>query len=270
MSTAESTETEWPETGRRRHILTNVLIAIGVAPLAILLHEYSHATAQLLLGSGGSTILAFSADPTNALSAVSEGWSAAAGPLFSLVSGLIVWAIARGLRGWAFQIAFWYYIAALQNFSGYLMITPFGVGDSATVVASWGWPVWSQFVLLAVGIGGMFGIAALVAMDIRARYRTVRGVRMAVYWPVLWATLVIIALAVVLATVGGYSPGIVIAMVMSVMTMYVAALMSSMFWGRFLYRGLEKSVGALVPWAVFAGLMVLAWILHGTVGVTIG
>lgn len=270
MSEATNNEVEWPQTDRRRHIVTNMLLAVGVAPLVIMLHEYAHAVAQLLLGAGGSTVRALSAEAATALPAASQGWSAAAGPLFSLVSGLLVWAVARRLRGWPFQIAFWYYVAGLQNFFGYLVITPFGVGDSSTVVAAWGWPVWSQFVMPAVGVGGMFGIAAMVAMDVQARYRTPRGMLMAVHWPVLWASLVVIALTAVLAVVSGYGVGVVIAMVTSTMSMYVAALMSSMYWGRFTHRSLDKSVGRLVPAAVFAGAVVVVWVLHGAIGVTLG
>lgn len=261
---------DWPDETRNRHILTSMFLAIGVAPLVVLLHEYAHAVVQLVGGATSSTVSAMSAEESGELSPVMDGWAAAAGPLFSLLLGVVFWLLARRLRGAGFQIALWGYVASFQNMAGYLIITPMGVGDTAAVVEAWGWPAWAPFVMLVIGVGGMFGIAALVAKDILARFRTVRGLRMSVHWPVLWASLVLIAIGAVLALGSGYEIGIVIAMITSIMAMYVSALMSSMYLRKFPYQGLDKSVGTLPFAAVFAVVAVLIWVFHAVVGVTIG
>ncbi|WP_147454077.1 hypothetical protein [Tessaracoccus antarcticus] len=261
---------EWPEETRRRHILVVTLIAVGVSCLAVILHEYAHALAHLMAGADSSTIRAMSADPTGSLSTTAQGWTAAAGPSFSLVAGLIVWGVARRLRGAAFQMAFWFYIAAIQNAAGYLVITPFGVGDTATMVERWGWPTWVQMVMPVIGAAMMFGLAAMVAVDVRARFQSVRGLRMAVMWPVLWATSILVAVSLVLAVLGGYDADVVFVMVMSMVSVYVAALMCSIFWGRCTFRGLDRDPGPLWLAVVVAALGVALWVFHGLVGVTIG
>lgn len=270
MSDDAQVPLDWPDDTRNRHILTTALLAIGVAPLVVLMHEYAHGIVQLIGGADSSTISAMSAEESGDLTPLMDGWAAAAGPLFSLVSGVVFWLLARVLRGVGLAIALWAYVASFQNMAGYLIITPMGVGDTATVVEVWGWPVWTPFVMLPLGVAGMFGIAALVAKDILARYRTVRGMRMAVHWPVLWASLVLIAIGAVLALGSGYEIGIVIAMITSIMAMYVSALMSSMYLRKFPYQGLDKSVGTLPFAAVFAVVAVLIWVFHAVVGVTIG
>ncbi|MGV8847467.1 hypothetical protein [Tessaracoccus sp.] len=269
-NTSSVTVPEWPEETRRRHILVVTFIAVGVSCVAVILHEYAHAVAHLMAGADSSTIRAMSADPTGSLSAAAQGWTAAAGPLFSLVAGLIVWVIARSLRCAAFQMAFWFYIAALQNAAGYLIITPFGVGDTATMVERWGWPTWVQMVMPFIGAVMMLGLAALVAVDVRARFQSVRGLRMAVMWPVLWATSVLVVISLILALVGGYDADVVFVMVMSMTSVYVAALMCSIFWGRCTFRGLDRDPGPLWFAITVALLGVSLWIVHGLVGVTIG
>lgn len=261
---------EWPEETRRRHILVVTLIAVGMSCWAVILHEYAHAVAHLLAGADSSTIRAMSADPTGSLSRIAQGWTAAAGPLFSLVAGLIVWGVARQLRGAAFQMALWFYVAALQNAAGYLVITPFGVGDTATMVERWGWPIWVQMVMPLIGAMMMFGLAALVAVDVRARYQSVRGLRMTVMWPVLWATSTLVAISLILALVGGYDADVIFVMVMSMTSVYVAALMCSIFWGRCTFRGLDREPGPLWFAISVAILGVALWVFHGLVGVTIG
>lgn len=270
MDANGSVKSEWPDETRRRHILIVTLLALAMACIVVMLHEYAHAVAQLLFGAGSSSIRALSADAGGHLSVTAQGWTAAAGPLFSLVSGALVWVLARKLRGAAFQMAFWFYIASLQNAAGYLVITPFGVGDTAVVVDRWGVPSWGQFVLAGLGVVMMFVLAALASVDVQARFHTVRGLRMAVMWPVLWASLSLILLSLLFGLVAGYEAPALLAMVMSMATMYVAALMSSIFWGRFPFHAWDISPGPLW-WAILlAVLAVGAWIFHGVVGVTLG
>ncbi|MEO7587615.1 MAG: hypothetical protein ABIS84_06260 [Arachnia sp.] len=274
MDTTSATEpsvtaTEWPEETRRRHILVVTLIAVGMSCFAVMLHEYAHAVPQLIAGANTSTIRAMSADPTGSLSVTAQGWTAAAGPLFSLTMGIVVWGVARRRRGAAFQMALWFYIAAIQNAAGYLVITPFGVGDTATMVERWGWPSWVQIVMPVLGAAMMFGLAAMVAVDIRARFQSVRGLRMAVMWPVLWATSILVALSLVLALAGGYDADIVFVMVMSMTSVYVAALMCSIFWGRCTFRGVDREPGPLWFAIALSVAGVALWVLHGVVGVTI-
>lgn len=78
---------DWPDETRNRHILTSMFLAIGVAPLVVLLHEYAHAVVQLVGGATSSTVSAMSAEESGELSPVMDGWAAAAGPLFSLLLG---------------------------------------------------------------------------------------------------------------------------------------------------------------------------------------
>lgn len=270
MTTPDRGVVDRPDTTRASTILVTVLIAVAMSIVEVMLHEYAHAVVQLALGADSSTVSAMSAEANGELSLQDQGWTAAAGPLFSLVLGVAAWLVARSLTGAAFQMSFWMYVAALQNIAGYLIINPFGVGDTAVVVDRWGWPVWSQFVMLALGVVMMFGIAALVAKDVQARTDTVRGVRTLIMWPVLWATTALVLLSFVLALVGGYEVSVVIVMVASMVSVYVAALMSSMFWGRFRFLGIDGRPGTLGFASVLAVVAVTLWIFHGVFGVTIG
>jgi hypothetical protein len=128
-----------------------------------LLHELAHALVSKALG--GQPVLYNSAvDSRNThLPASSEVAIALAGPLLSLVQGLVFLAWAWRRRG-ARDAALWRLYLGLFgiiNFLGYLLIGPFvPYGDIGQVEALWHVPMWAS-VALAVAAG--FGMHLTVS-----------------------------------------------------------------------------------------------------------
>ena len=124
--------------------------------------------------------------------------------------------------------------------------------------------------MMAIGIATMFGLAALVAFDLRARYDSVADFRMAAVWPWLFATVVLVVLAGAFAISGGYEAGAIIAMAMSMASMFVTAPMAAIFWNLARHKGVDGYAGPLALGVVLAVVGLGLWLVHALVGVTMG
>ncbi|AIT62250.1 hypothetical protein [Corynebacterium doosanense] len=95
------------------------------------------------------------------LTGVNAAITAAAGPVFSLVFGLALLALLPrpAAPGIGHLLWLWTAFASLQEAVTYLIITPFGAGDTAIVVERLDLPRWCAFVACGVGIAGMILVA---------------------------------------------------------------------------------------------------------------
>ena len=93
--------------------------------MTVTLHELAHAVAGLALGlvpTLHASFVTYDPEPTDADQVV----TAAAGPLFSLVLGVVVHLATRSAgRGPGRLVWMWAGLLPLQNFAGYLVIAPF-------------------------------------------------------------------------------------------------------------------------------------------------
>lgn len=135
-----------------------------------LLHELAHAAAGLAQGLT-PTVSPFSvsylSDGTTGQQIVTAG----AGPLFSLVLGLVLLAVARHWgRGIVRLFWLWLTFMAMMNFVGYLMIAPIAqVGDTGKVLKLLDAPLGAYLAAPLIGVIGLFALAYGFATQV-ARY----------------------------------------------------------------------------------------------------
>lgn len=110
---------------RRDTWLITSAVAFALACLVMVtLHEAAHAVAGLLQG-GSPTMYAYAVDTTG-LDDGQQIVTALAGPLSSLVSGLVVLALPRASLGAFWRLAvLWLGLLSVQEVSGYLITGPF-------------------------------------------------------------------------------------------------------------------------------------------------
>lgn len=124
------------------------------------LHELAHAAAGLVQGLT-PTVSPFSVDYVPDGTAAQQVVTAAAGPLFSLVLGLVLLGVARHWGPGTVRL-FWLWLTfvALMNFVGYLMIAPVAqVGDTGKVLELLDAPGWVYVLVLVLGVAGLFALA---------------------------------------------------------------------------------------------------------------
>lgn len=120
MSAPSSTTVQMTtEPGRSRLLLTNSTVALVLAAIvAVTLHEASHAVAGLLRGTTPTlypNAVSYAPDPSRTTQLV----TAATGPLFSLVLGLVLYVGGRSIgRGFGRFFVLWLSLISLQIFSG--------------------------------------------------------------------------------------------------------------------------------------------------------
>ena len=144
-----------------RTLLTNNLVAALIASaLMIVLHELAHLVAGLALGHPG-TLYSFGVDHHGDPSESDQVVMLLAGPVFSLVTGVLlqIWTPLRRRGGFAHLVWVWFAFASVQEGVAYLCLTPFGAGDTGTAAQLLGLPVLVQFAVLLLGVAGMFANA---------------------------------------------------------------------------------------------------------------
>ncbi|MPQ97392.1 hypothetical protein GB931_05520 [Modestobacter sp. I12A-02628] len=137
-----------------RLLLLNSAVAFALACLVMVtLHELAHALAGVLQG-GSPVLYGFSVDQ-GPVTDPDEVRNALAGPLFSLVSGLLVLALPTSRLPGVWRLAVtWFGLVSVQEFSGYLITGPFAhIGDIGTALELSGSPAWLGWLGFAVGWG---------------------------------------------------------------------------------------------------------------------
>ncbi len=196
------TETSAPDVGTAaptRSLTANSTVALVLASIVnSLLHESAHAVAALTLGLT-PTISPFSVDVAEAATPNQEIMVASAGPLFSLVLGLVVMRVGRSWGTGVVRL-FWMWLAAMgvMNFVGYCFIAPFAQGgDTGQVLALLGAPATVYILVALVGVGGQFLLARRFAIEVKRYAGTIPDERRLAYFPWLIGTPILVFLALV-------------------------------------------------------------------------
>jgi hypothetical protein len=139
-----------------RSLLINSTVAFALAALVmILIHEFGHALAAISFGLH-PVVRPFSVD-YDAATNVQNIIIALAGPLVSLVSGVLILAMVRVNRGFWGLFWLWLGLLSVQEFSGYLITAPFGgAGDISSALHLLNAPLWVGYVSFVVGWVGTF------------------------------------------------------------------------------------------------------------------
>ncbi len=206
------------------YVLANMLV--------IILHEGAHTVAGVLQGYRATQFtgeVRFTPDqPASALAV-----TALAGPLFSLVSGLLAMAF-RPFRGHGFAQLLWVWAAFLsaEEGFGYFTIAPIiTAGDTGAALAALAAPWWVGWVCMAFGIAGLFFLARQFAVRGVRFARDLFEIRAFCYYPWLIGTGVSVALsAAYLALTPGTSSDAVFAILIGSASLGVFAPMAMMFW----------------------------------------
>ena len=150
---------------RTRTLLIACVLAAVIGQTAmIMVHELVHLLAGVALGYP-STMYAFGVDHHGDPSVADEAFMNLSAPVFSLVSGLVmqVWQPFRRRADLLHLTWLFFAFASVQEMVGYLVITPFGAGDTGSTATLLGIPPWVQLLACAVGIAGMFANARAFA-----------------------------------------------------------------------------------------------------------
>ena len=152
-----------------RTLLLNCVVAAVTGQAAmILLHEAAHLVAGVALGHP-SHMYAFGVTHGGNPSVADEVTMLLAAPIFSLVMGLAMqlWQPLRRRGG--FLHLFWLFFAftSVQEMVGYLVITPFGAGDTGGAAMMLGLPVPVVIIACLIGVAGMFANAWAFAPHMR-------------------------------------------------------------------------------------------------------
>ncbi|PPF43182.1 hypothetical protein C5B85_14645 [Pseudoclavibacter sp. AY1F1] len=155
---------------RRRSLLVNSSVAFVLAGIiATTTHEVSHLVAGLIVGESG-TLFATSVEFAGERSVSDQITTAATGPIFSLVSGLLLIFVSREWgRGFGRLLWMWVGFMSAQIGFGYFLIAPFAtVGDTGRVLALLEAPPIASWVSLALGMVGTLLLSALFARRVVA------------------------------------------------------------------------------------------------------
>jgi hypothetical protein len=191
-----------------RYPVGNSAAALALAGIVgVALHELAHAVAGLVVGV---TPTVYRSTVTYVPVPEVDGRiaTAATGPLFSLVLGIVVFLTCRGAgRGFGRLFALWLGLVAMQNFYGYCLIAPIAAeGDSGIVLGLAGAPGWVYAVAVVIGVAGTLLNARLFAGQVIRYGRDPDELRRLVLFPWLIGTGVLVAfdlLCLYLFTPGG-------------------------------------------------------------------
>jgi hypothetical protein len=128
---------------------------VGAFTLTTLVHELGHFVSYLAFGAHATLYFnQVQADDTT-VSSTGVIVSALAGPVVSLMQGMLCawWVRARGQNRRVDLFVQWLALLGFINFFGYLMLTPLSsVGDTGKVAGLLGLPTWLSVVISIAGI----------------------------------------------------------------------------------------------------------------------
>lgn len=218
-----------------RTLLVNCVVAAVTGQAAmILLHEAAHLFAGVALGHP-SRMFAFGVTHGGNPSVVDEVAMLLAAPIFSLVMGIImqVWQPLR--RRANFLHLFWLFFAfaSVQEMVGYLVITPFGAGDTGGAAMMLELPVPVVIIVCLVGVAGMLANAWAFAPHMR-RHAGHAGRNAIGLYPWLFGTIIgaLCSLLYLALTPVEFPPADQIAVMAANMAILVFAPMANIFVGK--------------------------------------
>lgn len=182
--------------GTLRTLVVHGAVSFVAAHLiVVLLHELAHVVAGLSVGLSNELFpfgVTHSPEPTRG----QEAYVLLAAPVFSLVTGLLAMVVQpfRARRDQAHLLWLWVAHMSVMQGVGYLLLTPFGVGDTGTAAALYGSPalvVWPALVLAVLGtlwVARQFAVPAVRHTD-----GALPTLRAFTFYPWIAGTLVVVA-----------------------------------------------------------------------------
>ena len=256
--------------GYRWLLASSTIAFVLAASVATTLHEGAHAAAGLLLGHP-VVLGSFSAD---ALTPMGDGESAvmaAAGPVFSLVFGVVVILTGRTVgAGFGRLFVLWIGFIGVQNFVGYLTITPFGAGDSGAVIEDLGLPRAVSFACCAVGVAGILVLARLFLRQECRYIASADELRRLGLFPWLLGTAVTVARTGVEAVVNGAPANTVVVVVAGAASIGIFAPIFSRAWQGVTVEKERLALTRPTVWLVVAVLVVVVQVAVLAPGIRLG
>lgn len=244
-----------------RTLLFNSTVAAILATwIMIPLHELVHLAAMRLHGFP-ALLYPFAVNPIGNPDNAQVAVQAISAPLFSLVTGFVMafWLPLRSRGGFAHLLWLWLAFSSIMEGVGYLVITPFGAGDTATTADALGWPIWPRFAVMALGIGLQFLTAFLFSAHVGRHAGTDRRRTWAfAFWPWLIGMTFSVALAGLYVAAGNaaLSPGEVVAVLVGPVAVLVFAPMA-FIWARRFAAQPAQPLGLRPPIPGLAALVVI-------------
>ncbi|MDO9378861.1 MAG: hypothetical protein Q7T56_08415 [Nocardioidaceae bacterium] len=256
---------------RRALFWTSTSTLVLAALLATVLHEASHAVAGLVVGRT-STLYPFQVVFDGSATTGQEVATAATGPAFSLVSGLVLLAVSRTWgHGWVRLLWTWLSLVSIQNGVGYLLIAPLApAGDTGRVLALTGAPGWVSALSLVAGVVGTLALSWVLATRVVRWTRDPDELRAIVIFPWLAATgtVVVVQLLVLLQVDAGAD--VVVTVLAAAVAVAIFAPMFSFFYRRVDVPHEDLGLGPPRVPLVLAAVAVLLVVLVVARGVPVG
>ncbi|HIY23230.1 MAG TPA: hypothetical protein H9837_02825 [Candidatus Brachybacterium merdigallinarum] len=252
-------------------LLNNLIAALIGSILMIFVHELAHLVAGLALGHP-TTLYSFAAIHGDGVPADQAAFILLIAPAFSLVSGALMqwWTPLRGRADLLHLVWLWFAFASVQEGVAYLMLTPFGAGDTGQAAQLLGLPVLVQFLALTLGIGGMFLNARSFATHLARHAGPEQKARNAMsLWVWLYGMIATVLLSVLYLAVSPaqVTPGEQIAVMAAGTVLLVFAPMANIFRAQVAEVPVEPLRIRPVP---VAGLVVLGLLIGGNVLLSFG
>lgn len=250
-----------------RTLTVNAAVAFVAAQLVVvLLHEASHVVAGLALGQSNvlySFGVTHSPEPNRRDTAI----MALTGPAFSLLTGLLAMAFMpwRRSRGFVHLAWLWFAFMSVMQGAGYLILTPFGVGDTGSTADAYGSPAVLMWVAFAIAVAITLWLALRFAtLAVRHTAGDLTSLRAFTFFPWIAGTLVVVALTgldLVLAS-EAFTGGDFFAVLMGTVALGVFSPMAMPFTQRLLRRdpGAAGSELLCLPRVPTVGLVVIVLI----------
>ena len=255
---------------RSRLLFWNSTVALVLAGmLSITLHELSHFVTGLALGRE-STLYATSVAGGNETTSVAMA-TAAAGPLFSIVFGLII-VFAGRHWGTGFVRLFWMWLGftSAQVGFGYLMIAIIApVGDTGKVLALLDAPDVLYWVSLVAGIAGTLWLSRLFATRV-VSYSGESETAMRDFGIFSWLLGTGILALIYLTTILTLPADAIFVSMMGIIAIAIFAPMFSFFYKRVKVKHEQLQLKAPLFGIVFAVVVALTVIFVINQGITVG
>lgn len=215
-------------------LASSTLAFVLAATVSNTLHEAAHALAGRVQGLA-PTLTPFSVEyapePTDHQALV----TLAAGPVFSLVLGLVLMLVARSWgRGTVRLFFLWLSFIGVMNFMGYLFIAPFAaVGDTGQILKLLHAPVWVYVLVGLIGVAGQLWLANRFAGQVKRYAPSIDQERQIAFRSWLLGTAIVMALTLVDVLVLHAEPAVAVVVVFYSCAIGIFAPMQFLFRRRF-------------------------------------